>query len=118
MAESMVTIRSGARLLDEMTTKGLTQAALARAVGVSYQRIGQLITESYPNLRASTAAAIEDHLALARGTLFTPQPLSNADLYGETRGSARDVPNADIAPRSIEPDVQPAQPSGESQQES
>lgn len=48
-----------------------TQTDVARAVGLSVQRLNALLTGVRPVIRVDHAAALEDALHVERGTLFT-----------------------------------------------
>lgn len=64
-----VRVRTQAALRAAVQHAG-TQAKVAERAGMSVQRLNQLVTGSAPSIRVRQAAALEDALGVARGSLF------------------------------------------------
>lgn len=83
-----VRIRNGAHLRSLVGSAG-TQRDVARAAGMTFQRLNALISEVRPVIAVEQAARLEDTLRVPRGTLFahdTPELL--APYVGERRSGA------------------------------
>lgn len=64
-----VRIRNGAKLRTLVGATG-SQRAVARAAGMSFQRLNALLSEVRPLIAVEQAAALEDSLGVPRGSLF------------------------------------------------
>jgi transcriptional regulator with XRE-family HTH domain len=80
-----VRLRSAEQFRSRIVGLKLTQTQVARQVGLSNQRISQLVTGYGQVIRASHAVQLEDLLGVKRAELFTAEEPELIRLYLDGR---------------------------------